>query len=1085
MTELPSPVPTAQHAADAGYQLSNTDIDAFWNADELDLPDSQKDFLLILRKWMEKRNSDALSQYLTGRAVGTLDGETMMRATTADLLKRFRPQKSGIDLLRLFGKLVGQGNAKGTVLLCPPPVPALVTRESSPFANPDWRTLDCAETLRELLEKSIRQPIVVSRKKSSAREIALITLGQLLVSAIVYGGLINRHSLEALVHQLRFSENTVLQCQGERVYVELSLSWRSQADAEFRRWFADNLSAVLLLEMSSDILTLAIPENQNSSKTTLKKYIWQAIQAYIKHAGGKVKAIAPTLPKLLAAVRVDLATQIPIVLVSYAARDFVSHSLKPHVWQRLHGIPSLETIPPIEEERTPRISPPGSGILSDVKDTSDIEPNWLSSLRKAMQGEDRATIIHQLETLLEQAGDDFAEEAIGEIFGRFALRIFTVNNDNHTRLAVRTARAYVVSAAKRLGGLMGESASGYDAEEWIGLYEEALSDAETPSIRRKLLRVLREFQRYREVVRHEPSMVAAEVFSTSDGLVPVDANTISHDEYLRIREKFVFRVADSIDPDLAEIGWLVLTLSYRCGLRRMEVLKLELSDLLIRDPAALLVRPTASRRLKTKGSTRKLPLYALLNPSELERLRTWFDKRKADENKSPYSKYLFSAPRRGYEFVPQDTLFRMLHEVMRDVTGDPTLRFHHLRHTFASLSFITLMASSLTTSNRLAIDLPGSLPIFQEDLSFRLRLYGNQQVTRRDLWAVSSLLGHSGPDISLEHYIHLMDLALAEHLVAAGIAPNNRLVIEASRKSEDQAYRYLRKHQRFDPWIALLWREKYAEKAAVTKETTVTAQYNPENTAPPRKDRDQMGLMAVDSVNRIWRLLLVHAARNRSAAELSKRFGLSAQRIQQLIDNAKWLCELKLSKKEGSFRHRFMTWIPDKRFPDRGQRIICPTKHFDLDDQKTVDILAPKFREATKKDRALAERVLDIFALKGRPDFAGMIFTDPDEPDEANDFVQWLKLLGLKKQDIRFVTYDVTARRSPIAAHWKRALGLRSSDHIEKTAPPNGRHAWASKWLGITPVFPDSEGVRMGSPAFRFLMVMAIISMKKIPSPTE
>lgn len=1085
MNKLPAQEPAAQPVADAGYQLSTADLEAFWNADDIDLPDSQRKSLPILRKWMGNRKTDPLSHFLTGKAVKTLDGESMMRATTAALLKRFRPQRIGIDVLRLFGKLVGQGYTKGTVLLCPPPVPALVTRKPSPFAHSEWNALDCAQTLRDLLETSVREPIVISRKKTSQREVALITLGQLLVSAIVYGGLINRHSLEALVHQLRFSEEPVLQCQGERVYVELSLAWRSQADAEFRRWFVDPLSAVLLLDMPPDILKQVIPTHQDSPKNSLKKYIWQAIRAYIKHAGSKVKAIAPTLPKLLAAIRVDLATLIDISLVSYAARDFVSHSLKPHVWQRFHGIQPLEFFLPPEEARAPRISPPGPGILSDVQDTADIEPNWLSALRKAMQGEDRSAIIRQLETLLDRAEDDFAKEAIGEIFARFALRLFTVNNDNHTRLAVRTARAYVISAAKRLGGLMGESASDYDAEEWIGLYEEALSDAETPSIRRKLLRVLREFQRYREVDRDASPMEAAEVFGTSDGLVPVDANIISHDEFRRIREQFVLRVADAIDPDLAEIGWLLLTLSYRCGLRRMEVLKLELNDLLMHDPAALLVRPTASRRLKTKSSTRKVPLYALLDPSELERLRTWFSKRKTDEMDNPYSKYLFSAPRRNFEFVPQDTLFRMLHEVMRDVTGDPTLHFHHLRHTFASRTFITLMASSLPPSNRLAIDLPGSLPIFQEGHSFRLRLYGNQHVTRRDVWAVSSLLGHSGPDISLEHYIHLMDLALAEHLVAAGIAPSTRLVIEASRKSKDQAYRYLRKHQRLDPWIALLWRQKYATKAAVTKETAVTVRNNPENTVVPRKDRDSVGLMAVESVNRIWRLLLVHTTRNRSAAELSARVGLSEQRIQQLIDNAKWLSELKLSKKENAFRHRFKTWIPDKRFPDRGQRIICPIKHLDPDDQKIIDVLAPKFREATKKDLALAERVLDTFALKGRPDFAGMIFTNPDEPDEARDFVQWLKLLGLKKQDIRFVTYDVTTQRSPIAAQWKRALGLRSSDHIEKTPPPNGRNDWASKWLGITPVFPNSEGVRMGSPAFRFLMVMAIIGLKKLPCPNE
>lgn len=1079
MKESSVPTRVACPVADTGYQLSDADLEAFWCTEQIDLPDSQKHLLPMLRKWMGNRKSDALSLYLTGTPVNTLDGQTMMQATTTALLKRFRPQKTGVDVLRLFGKLIGRGNSQGIFSFCPPDVPALLTRKSSPFALSEWNSLSCLQILMSMLEDAERTPVIIRRKRTTQREVALVTLGQLLVSAITYGGLVNRPSLEALVHQLRFSEEAILQCQGERAYVELSLAWRSQADAEFRRWFADNLSSILLLKMPAGLLEQVIPSQQDLQKSPLKKIIWQAIRAFFKYAGFKTKAIAPTLPRLLAAVRVELASLIDISLCNYAARDFVSHSLKPHVWRRLYGIQPIEFTHPCKATLTLRISPPGPGILSDVSDIDDIEPNWLVALRKAMRGEERPVIIHQLTKLLESGVDDFAKDTPGDIFGRFALRLFTVINDNHKRLAVRTARAYVISAAKRLGGLMGESASDYDEDEWIGLYEETLSDAETPSIRRKMLRVLREFQRYLEAERDASPMNASEVFGTSDGLVPVDANIISHEEFVRIRDQFVARVIDVIDPELAEIGWLLLTLSYRCGLRRMEVLKLELSDQLMHDPAFLLIRPTASRRLKTKSSTRMLPLYALLEPTELDRLRKWVNKRKDDEQRSFYSRYLFSAPRSNFVFVPQDMMFRLLHEVMREISGDPSLRFHHLRHTFASRTFITLVASNLPSSNRLPIDLPGSVPIFEESNFFRQRLYGNQHLTRKDVGAVSFLLGHSGSDISVEHYIHLMDFALAEELIAVGITPSTRLIIKASGESEDQAYRYLRKHERLEPWIAHLWREKYARKAVERADSAPAVRKNTDNTKKPRAVHDQKHVVVVESIDRIWRLLLIHGTRNRSATELSTRIGLPEQRIQQFIDNAKWLSELKLSQKDNAFRHRFTTWIPDKRFPDRGQRIICPTKHLDADDQKIIESIAPKFREAAKKDSRLLERVLDSYALKARPDFAGMIFTNPEEPDEAKDFVQWLKLLGFTKQDIRFVTYDVTKQRSPVAAQWKRALGLRTSDQIHKSSPPNGRNDWPSKWLGITPVFKNSRGETKGSPAFRFMMVMAIIGFRK------
>jgi hypothetical protein len=307
-------------------------------------------------------------------------------------------------------------------------------------------------------------------------------------------------------------------------------------------------------------------------------------------------------------------------------------------------------------------------------------------------------------------------------------------------------------------------------------------------------------------------------------------------------------------------------------------------------------------------------------------------------------------------------------------------------------------------------------------------------------------------------------------------------VIAASNKSDDQAYRYLRKHHSFDPWIAQLWRKKYSAEASVKQETESPPCNTTAMTAVSRKDGKNTGSLAVVSVDRIWRLLLIHATRNRSAAELSERFGVHEQRIQQFIDNAKWLSELQLSKNGKTYRHLFRTWTPDKRFPDKSHRIICPTKHLSFDDQKIIAALATKFRTATNQDRALAERVLDSFATKWQPSFSGMIFTDPDEPNdvnEANDFILWLKALGFKKQDIRIVTFDVTAKRSPSAAQWKRALGNRSAERLEKLPPPNGRNDWACRWLGIKPIFPDDNGDRKGNPAFRFLMIMAFIGMKK------
>ena len=169
-------------------------------------------------------------------------------------------------------------------------------------------------------------------------------------------------------------------------------------------------------------------------------------------------------------------------------------------------------------------------------------------------------------------------------------------------------------------------------------------------------------------------------------------------------------------------------------------------------------------------------------------MRRWRDLRRQDEAKNAYSRFLFSIPGRGFTFVPQDTLFKLLHSVMREVTGDPTLRFHNLRHSFASRTYVMLAASAGGCAANVIATLPGYAQPLKLADELASNLFGHHQVTRRHVWAVCSLLGHSAPDISAEHYIHHLDIILAESLSCDPIAPTTHTVIEASRASQAQGY---------------------------------------------------------------------------------------------------------------------------------------------------------------------------------------------------------------------------------------------------------------------------------------------------------
>lgn len=1062
------PSSSTDHAMSQTFQLSAAEVAAFWSTDDLPLTRQQSELLPEIQKWLNRRKSDPLADYLTGKPATHIKIDAT-QTLARDIIARFRPQTRGLAAIQLFAKLIDRANASGMFVLCPPPNATLIRRRASPFAEDRWKTRGVASRLRELLAHVILNPGQIVRGKVPRRQLAEIVVGELLLSAIVHGGLIDASLLDALVRRLA-ADGPAIACLDRRLFIDLSLNWRSQADAEFRRWYLDALTAILAMKLEREAIA-HVADAMAASPRSSNRVLWKCIRAFLKHSHAKSHDFPGTLRKLLDAVRLDLETRLPIVLANYAAREIICHSLKPDVWQRLHGPTDAPTRPLLDEPVSRTARPPAEDLVAQGLP----EPRWLKDIRAALADKSPPLVAANLRKLLEEKSAGFETDSPGALLTGFAHHLATAHNEYGARNSLATIRGYAVSAARRIGGLLGcDNLERRDPDEWACLYEEVLGEEENKGARRRLARMLRAFHRYLEIEHHAEPIDKAEVFGADSGLVPVDANIIANDEFLRIREHFSSEVALELDADVAECAWLILTLAYRCGLRRMEALKLDLEDAMIETPAELLVRPTEGRRLKTKSSTRKIPLHALLDPEELARLAAWVRRRRQEEAVSRYSRFLFAAPRSGFVFVPQDTLFPLLHRVMREVTGDPGLRFHHLRHSFATLRCLSLLSRSIPDERRFLRGYPFFSHNINERVSLRESLFGNAGMTRRDVWAVSALLGHSGPDVSLEHYIHSLDVCLAEHLDVKAIRPSIAVITQAARHSAVHTYRLLDEGtDDLHPLLVHLWRQHgggQATSPGASPSTPVTVRVN---------DHRQ-GQEAEVSLSRIWRLLLLEQLGRIKAGEVGERSGIDPEEFAKILARARCLGALSVSSKQGKFRHRFKSVLLDKRDTASEIRICCPIKPHKAHDLSIVRILAPQLDAACVSHQALAERVLRHYALEAPPEFAGMIFKDPEQSERAKDFLAWLSLLGLSGKNIRFVCYDVTTQRSPYSAQWKRALGLRSDHPIDKRAPINGRKDWACPWIGIEPVWMSGAGKASGSPAFRFLMVMRILMTRSI-----
>lgn len=1049
-------------------QLNETEVTTLWSPESLQLAKEDIPLLQNLFRWLNRRKHCPLSALLTGKVATEIPSE-YRREFLADVSKRFKPFARSVEATNLINSVIAWGNSAGLFSVCPLPIPFRIQKPASPFLRNELHALDLATELRVHLDKSIRTPSPLRRMKTPPTKLAQIALGEILISAILHGGLINTPALSSLLLKLYSEGNSALQCLGNRVFIELWFGYRGQENAEFRRWYPDPLSALLLMRMQKETVATALA-NTDPDRKSLTSFIWRCVSAYLRAT--QCRNSPKNISELLNAVTLDLSTRIPMNLVSYASRRIISHSIKPSAYRRLHGQPANAEMPVVEPTRlSPEAADPQKNRKESSRETaSSLSPSWLLPIRQSISGNDRDVIINKLEVLLSEGRQGFIRGDVGELFAGFALRTFK----QYTEKQLTTARGKVVSLATRLGGLLGTDISEYGDEEWAALFEETLSDAESSGLRRKLQRTLLEFQTYREQERGAPPFESPELFGPLNALVPVDANLISEQEFLRIREQFhalyktheIVAVGRQQADRFAELAWLIVTLSYRVGFRRMEVLKLQLNDPLFSENTEILLRPTESRRLKTKSSTRKNPLYALLDAEELRRLQTWVAERQNEEHKQPFSPFLFALPGSNLRFVPQDSLFKYLHQVMREVTGDPSIRFHHLRHSFASQCQLRLAAEAGGYLSKIHSVLPNYYPHACDGMSLRTRLGLHPRITRKDIWAVSALLGHSSPEVSLEHYIHHQDICLSFALSRSGIRPNRSALIELSNASPSQVSRHA-DDGCLDSWIAHLYRTIFPDRIEIPPSNQATL------VMPLQKAQADAGV----SLLRIWRLLFLRFTNAYSAEQLAERFEFPVERLQNFINTSEAFAKLLVSDRGENYRHRFMFWSPDKRNTRLSRRIACPLKPHLASDREKFDQFAKIFRSHYLQNIELFRTNVSRYVHNATNNFDGLIFRMPDEPGEAIAFLKFLKVLEVAPENIQFISFDVTSSRSRQAAAWRAALSLHPSIKMTKRPPPNGRKDWACPWLGIQPAYPNNKGELTGSAGFRFFMVMCGIAM--------
>lgn len=255
----------------------------------------------------------------------------------------------------------------------------------------------------------------------------------------------------------------------------------------------------------------------------------------------------------------------------------------------------------------------------------------------------------------------------------------------------------------------------------------------------------------------------------------VRATMVTLGEFRRLARWLSRRFAPGSYPWLR--ARLIAALAFRLGLRWEEVRDLRVRDITlgtVRNEkgwsrhAEVWIRPTAHSDRKSAQAVRRLPLEPFLTRREMQSLQWLLDHRQGPGRPDDY---VFADP--GDPGRPPATADTRdaIQEGLRWASGDPGMVFHDLRHGAANHAFLRLMVPAcpalLARVPRLA-KLEAAIGLAEP---LACRLTGRGPLDPGRLYALSELMGHIDPGVTLRHYVHLLDLVVGLTLASQARVP--------------------------------------------------------------------------------------------------------------------------------------------------------------------------------------------------------------------------------------------------------------------------------------------------------------------------
>jgi integrase len=1027
-------------------------VDGAWQAVTNRSSAQDKKAIAELRHWLASQPNSHAALLSMSAAAGSPD-ERSARELEALLLgrvaKREISRTTAAQNLYLLHR-VGKRLRNQDVPVAPTWVSSLLRPPPSPFPRDTATVVAKVEAWRHALIEITSKPL-----PNDGPSLWAITA----LSSVCNGALLDRGKLSRLRLTLERNDLNIERAStAGPAFLDFLMPFESLGNHHLQRWWPDPVTELLLLRFPAASAVCRF-------KDTIK-----LMQEVLASAGVPSHQLPSKMTDLVRSVSIWWALRCAPVDLHVMQRTFASHSLTSRCWSRLIGHPPKREPGAVRNPgRAPAIA--ASDELTAEEElwlAATAEHPWLGEIRDVLLAKDLDRARRWADAFLHtiDAGD-YRRPYVGWLCAALAV---PPKNEKIGIGLDALATPFLLAAPRLVCYFSTENAARIDLARLDETYRVILDACEPQDPVEKIARGLRLFHAYL-INEHgaQPLADPRATFGEGGALMPVDSTLISIDEYLAAHDWLEQQLQFGADPVDTMICQVVLTLTFRVGLRRGEVFHLRLCDIHDRAGIYLHVRRYPGHRLKTPNSTRTVRIDALLSMHERTLLRRWIASRRAalsglDEDEQGQSRLIAHFEAIDTPASVDGTVRKVL-QALHAVTNEPRLVLHHLRHACASWLWLKLRAPDYPELQDYISTMPALCRELRRSRRLRTLLCGAAGGPSRTYSnVVARVLGHGMPVTSLEHYIHVADLFLAATTTraAAGLPVSVWQGLTGATRST--AYAWLK---RGPHGIVAGFR---AKKALATHSSTTppagsgpsTSPWRKRAAPPPVRFRSDTDIGSVSRALNLYNRLDEAAPHKNRVAAVAERCQLDESTVEQWVEAARAIAPAFGMKAPSGLGGHLFRPVP------------VPDADLHRATVEALDDLAIRMSAAARDCPRLLSEALVIAASRFNLRRYDVCFRGQHDEIAARRFLKALSAMGMLPDGVR-----LTVRRTGVddtkLPHWFRSARVRGLA-VKRLPPPGTSESQAkayARWVGVQ--LCDAEGAAAGH-AWRIALFLACVA---------